>query len=522
MNEYPEWVENLVIGSGPSSSGVVLGLLESGCVVTVIDVGKGLPSEKKQFRDLLAAKDSRSWDENSFGSVDRAKSKNGIGSKLLFGSSFPYASSPTEMIRGNVIAHESHAQGGLSNVWGATLLPFSKDELSSWPLDLQIQMQEAYKSVLTKISSIGSIDDDLSAWYSNYSPSKSYKPALPLEYLIKDRRNILFKSAIEARVGLSRLAINSDCVFCSQCLSGCVYTAIFQSFNHILSPLIQRSENLNYFSGLKLKSFSELTEKVICTFEDEEGRDVIINTHHLFLGAGVISTSRIILNSLSYINEVIVRDSQTIFAPILHFHKHHKGSAGISLSNVTIAFKNLNGVMNQAQIYPYDKSYKSRLDSISILNKLPKFFVKIAAFALKKSVIAIVYLDQDQSASIKVTRGNSADSINLEPVFKDSFAQQIKLGLNALGSFLLTKRFFLVKSLKQVTLPGEGVHLGSSFPISTSSTESTSDFFGRPAGLKRVFLVDSSSLPRIPAGSVTLSIIANAFRIGKIARDADY
>jgi choline dehydrogenase-like flavoprotein len=40
-----------------------------------------------------------------------------------------------------------------------------------------------------------------------------------------------------------------------------------------------------------------------------------------------------------------------------------------------------------------------------------------------------------------------------------------------------------------------------------------SDRLGRPAGLARLHVVDASSLPAIPATTITLSVMANAHRI---------
>ena len=40
-----------------------------------------------------------------------------------------------------------------------------------------------------------------------------------------------------------------------------------------------------------------------------------------------------------------------------------------------------------------------------------------------------------------------------------------------------------------------------------------SDTLGRIAGLKRVYIIDASVLPSIPATTITLSVMANAHRI---------
>ena len=44
-----------------------------------------------------------------------------------------------------------------------------------------------------------------------------------------------------------------------------------------------------------------------------------------------------------------------------------------------------------------------------------------------------------------------------------------------------------------------------------------SDILGRPNNLKRIHCIDASVLPSIPSTTVTLTVMANAFRIGSKA-----
>jgi choline dehydrogenase-like flavoprotein len=44
-----------------------------------------------------------------------------------------------------------------------------------------------------------------------------------------------------------------------------------------------------------------------------------------------------------------------------------------------------------------------------------------------------------------------------------------------------------------------------------------SDRLARPHGMSRLHLIDASSLPAIPATTITLSVMANAHRIASLA-----
>jgi choline dehydrogenase-like flavoprotein len=67
--------------------------------------------------------------------------------------------------------------------------------------------------------------------------------------------------------------------------------------------------------------------------------------------------------------------------------------------------------------------------------------------------------------------------------------------------------------------PGRGFHSGGSFPMRRDRVSHTSDIEGRPFGFDRVHLIDASCLPSIPASTITLPVMANAWRIANLAAD---
>jgi choline dehydrogenase-like flavoprotein len=70
--------------------------------------------------------------------------------------------------------------------------------------------------------------------------------------------------------------------------------------------------------------------------------------------------------------------------------------------------------------------------------------------------------------------------------------------------------------LLKIGKPGRGFHSGGSFPMSRTPAPLETDIQGRPPGLTRVHAIDSSVLPSIAATTITLTVMANAYRIGAL------
>src|SRR5262249_32063745 len=75
--------------------------------------------------------------------------------------------------------------------------------------------------------------------------------------------------------------------------------------------------------------------------------------------------------------------------------------------------------------------------------------------------------------------------------------------------------------LLAVGSPGDGNHVGGLFPMRRAPGELETDALGQLAALPGVHIVDSSSLPSLPAATLTYTVMANAHRIASALAGAD-
>src|SRR5260370_147128 len=153
-----------VIGSGPAGVACASALLERGAQVTMLDAGLELePDRRRRLIDLQSVA-FPSWDEKSLSVLREGAelSPGGIRLKLAYGSQFPYRDPIDQpMSADGVHAKLSFARGGLSNVWGASVLPYRTEDIytsSQSLVGLRANRLFTYRSglVVEQLKEIGS------------------------------------------------------------------------------------------------------------------------------------------------------------------------------------------------------------------------------------------------------------------------------------------------------------------------------------------------------------------------------
>ena len=77
---------------------------------------------------------------------------------------------------------------------------------------------------------------------------------------------------------------------------GCPYNYIYNTKNTL--NLLKKNHNFEYVDNLELKSFAEKNEFIELSLKSLNGQIITFRCKKLFLGAGILSTLKIIINSI--------------------------------------------------------------------------------------------------------------------------------------------------------------------------------------------------------------------------------
>jgi choline dehydrogenase-like flavoprotein len=517
-----------VIGSGPAAAACVSALVARGLKVTVLDAGIELEAEYesriqsyRENGDLSALEDLKS-------KVD-ATAK-GIPLKLSFGSDFPYrdACDQLHVTENTSGALPSFALGGLSNVWGAAMLPYRDADINDWPIRTS-DLSPHYKAIarLTGMtaSTTGTMDNifpsfiDIPGHLDLNSQGSALWKDLESAAERLQRKGILF--------GRGRLAVRTKsetaqgCDYKGLCMSGCPDNYIYNS-RKTIRDLVKLGE-VEYRRDVVVRKIIQASSglEIECSHRITK-EPIRILAKKVFLAAGVIPSARILMETFNLRGQkLVMRDSQYFLFPLFRM----KGASGVAseksntLSQIFLELVEGSGIQRSShlQLYGYNEMIGQALRAtLGIAGRLAP---RLTRFLEERMMIAQGYLHSDLSGTIETWLEHTDHECKSPPMHirAESNPSTRRHVLEVVRKIMIQShrlKAFPLLPLLQIAPPVRGFHTGGTFPMRKHPRELETDIYGQPSGFPNLHVVDSSILPSIPATTITFSIMANAHRIG--------
>jgi choline dehydrogenase-like flavoprotein len=515
-----------VIGSGPAGISAAMALLRKGIPVTMLDAGLELETRRAEVVRLLAARDKQDWDEGSVNVLkkDAGPSPRGVALKRIYGSDFPYRGmreyQPVELVGAKM--YRSLAKGGLSNVWGASILPFQESDIFDWPIPLK-NLDPHYSAVMSFMCHSAQ-EDGLNDLFSHHGAyGEAFRMSRQASFFLDDlEKNRSALNSEKIFFGASRLAatpgLNEEgkkpCAYCGLCLYGCPYGNIYSSGDTL--ELLSNREDFIYIRGVLVDKLVETDDGVKIHVTKLPGSERCeFSGSRVFLAAGILSSTRIMLASMeAYEHPLKILHSDLFQIPLLRYRAVENVTAEELHTLTQIYLEILDEAIDRhtihMQVYGYNDFY------LAVINKrlghLAKFFRRFTESLLGRLLIIKGYLHSSISSHISV-RLQRGGTLVLEGHPNEDARRAMR---KVAGKLFKNRNYFRalpIHLMARMDDPGTGNHSGGSFPMRTTPRQFETDVLGRPYGFKRVHMVDSSVFPSIPATTIAFSSMANAHRI---------
>ncbi|MHB8491568.1 MAG: GMC oxidoreductase [Solirubrobacteraceae bacterium] len=550
----------VVVGAGPAGAAAASALVARGHRPIVVDVGLTLEPEREEARRRMAQGAPSRWSAADIALTGyHADAKSGAGYKQLFGSDVAFRADGALELEADagVGARPSYTLGGLSNVWGAGVLPYTDRDLAGWPLTAS-DLAAGYRAAF-QIMPHAAEEDELAGRYPLVSAPDGplLRSDLGERLLERLRRNASSLRSAGFHFGASRLAVRAGhpapaagCVYCLHCLDGCPYGHIYSAAQTI--EALRSAGLIEYRAGLHVDRVREQDGQVTVEAtrlagprgaatgvhraggeepglraETHDARDaernVTLRARRVFLAAGAVSSTIILQRSGLLPERSEILDSQTLYLPFAWIGGtgrtgrepgHTLAQAFLVLEDPAVAAQPVH-----ISLYTYNDglSERARAAHPRIGSLLGPALDRIT----RRLVIGICFFHSDVSNRVASIWQAQSQSARLEPVHNHASIGAVARLKHALWRSLPRVGLIPLTPLAELAPAGGGYHYGGSLPMRADPNPGEADILGRPLSAQRIHVVDSSCFPSVPGGTVTVTAMANAHRIATAALSED-
>lgn len=516
----------VVIGSGHAGTAAARELVRLGFRPIVVDVGR----EADRSPGHAARRCVEGPPLHDPSTPDRAVASgppaDQVPWSLRFGSPHAYAPDDDEQlptVRADPRAPvASLARGGLSNVWSGAVLPAHDADMAGWPIT-RADLAPHYRRVLDAVDLCGD-EGPLDAEFPIFRSDVGRLPLPPNAQRALDRLQAA-APRVQGRsvlTGSARLAIRADreglstCRSCDRCHDVCAHGAIDAAGPHL--DRLAAAGSVDYRPGLVVRSVEETEDHVVVHCQREGGGREEVRASRVFVAAGAIGSTRIVLESLGLWDTPLrLATTQGFLMPVLAGRSGQAEPPALAVPSFFVELRvDPSPHWVHVQVAPPKPLVVGGMLRRALGRHLGDHALRWSTAHL---LVAMCSLDSSAAGHHLLTlsrpdRGGPP-LLRIDTVASAGFpARARRVGREIHRAF---------RQAGMVALPPWGPlapsepyswHVGSTLPMRARPVEAwDTDVLGRPRGFARTHVVDAAVLPSVPATSVTLPSMANATRI---------
>jgi len=513
----------IIVGSGPAGVSAAFPLLDAGKRVLMVDVGKVPDIEPPQDNFLaLRQHDSNQWHWMIGKDFHALKMQDAVSPKLRVpGHVFAFEgfSSANHIKAKKFISVGSLAAGGLSNSWGCGVARFGDRHLAAFPCSSS-DMDHSYAMVARRIGVSGSEQpDDLSDYFGldQWSNGEIELDAIHQSIYKSYRKRKHSIQAAGVRVGRARVAVLSAdkgerkaCNLSGNCLWGCSRQSLYSATEDL--TLLKCRAGFEYRSGLVVEKLIEKPGEgweIHCS--SIAGSLQLVATKVL-LAAGTLGTTRMALNVISYRGRRPLLSCPT--AAFLAWRPSLLGQpiqSSFGLGQLSYAVDIAEGVEGFGSTFS-----PTGIAVAEFIRHLPfgaRNSVRFMRGLLTSCVVGNLFLPgQLTNAHVEVDEHGQLQVAGVHGTDVDNF---MKAGHRMLARAFLRMGAIILPGSFTVGAPGSDIHYAGTLPMAKNPLPGEVGEFGELCGASGLYVIDGACLPVLSEQSHTLTIMANADRIGR-------
>ena len=515
-----------ILGSGPAAVACARELLDRGRKIVVVDPGRRLPPDRAALAaDFRHARGGEGY-LHRLRALRRSLPRDMQDKKLPFSSPYGYDEVerylPAQTNNAEVL--RSLASGGLSSVWGATVMPMAERSFRNWPIARE-DVEPYYRKAAT-LMDVPVVHDDLTALYPNYGSAAptalSEQGAQLIANMVNHRRGLAAAGMTFGRCRSAIGAMNAvngiGCVYCGFCMYGCPFRAIFNA-EYVLDELIAVPQ-VTLRPGRLAVGFEENASGVEVHLRRlDDGSRETLACERLFVACGAATSLRLVAGAQKMFDRTFyLKDTQRISIPVFLRRRCRPGAIpqAQTLGQIFILLNDpeLCDELIHLQIYGFNPFITDLLRA-----RFGGLLVREALLRplLNQMMVVMGYLPGQLSGRIAVTvKPASSSDAGLAPAtFNGESNPRTPAAVRAIAGKLNrhARRLGVWPAPALTEVPGASNHLGACLPMRAQPQPGETDRLGRPFGLTRVHVVDAACFSDLPAEHLTYTIMANAMRI---------